>query len=213
MSYPPGHRQKTREQIVRSARTLFNRHGFDGTSIDQIMASAGLTRGVFYSYFSRKADLYAEAIGLALKEPPSTRWKSVSVDFAAVDAARQVIRAYLSQEHLDDVDGSCPLVALPNDVSRSNATVKRVFESVFKAMVELFQQGLATDARDVRSRALAIAGICVGGMVVARSLQDRQLAVALRESAMRVALELGHWPDKRKAGSSRRRARGVGGAN
>src|SRR5262249_59394428 len=111
--------------------------------------------GVFYSYFSRKAELYAEAIGLALKEPPSTRWKSVSVDFTAVDAARQVIRAYLSKEHFEDVDGSCPLVALPNDVSRSNPTVKRVFEAVFKAMVELFQQGLTPDAGDARSRALA----------------------------------------------------------
>lgn len=202
MSYPPGHRQKTREQIVRSARVLFNRQGFDGTSIDQIMEGAGLTRGVFYSYFSRKAELYAEAIGLSLKEPPSSRWKSVSVDFTAVDAAQQVIRAYLSQEHLDDVDGSCPLVALPNDVSRSDPTVKRVFEAVFKGMVELFQQGLASEAGGARSRALAIAGICVGGMVVARSLQDQKLAVALRESAMRVALELGAWPDQRSQGKS-----------
>ncbi|MGH6894531.1 MAG: TetR/AcrR family transcriptional regulator, partial [Dongiaceae bacterium] len=64
MPYPAGHREQVRERIVRSARELFNRRGFEGTSVDAIMASAGLTRGGFYSYFRTKEELYAEAIRL-----------------------------------------------------------------------------------------------------------------------------------------------------
>src|SRR5262249_51732816 len=138
MPYRPEHRQTTRSRIIRSARLLFNRHGFDGASIDDIMRHAGLTRGGFYSYFRTKSDLYAEAVALALAEPPSRRWKGISVDFGAVDAARQVIRGYLSRQHFEDIDGSCPLVALPSDVSRSKPIVKRTYEMVFKAMVDLF---------------------------------------------------------------------------
>ena len=62
MSYPADHRHLTKEKIVRSARRLFNRRGFDAVSIDDVMADAGLTRGSFYSYFESKGDLYAEAI-------------------------------------------------------------------------------------------------------------------------------------------------------
>ncbi len=120
MSYPAEHRRTTKTRIIRSARLLFNRHGFDAASIDDIMRHAGLTRGGFYSYFRTKSDLYAEAVALALAEPPSKRWKGISVDFGAVDAARQVIRGYLSRQHFQDIDGSCPLVALPSDVSRGN---------------------------------------------------------------------------------------------
>ena len=62
MSYPAEHRRLTKQKIVRSARRLFNRLGFETVSIDDVMADAGLTRGSFYSYFESKGDLYAEAV-------------------------------------------------------------------------------------------------------------------------------------------------------
>jgi len=72
--------------------------------------------------------------------------------------------------------------------------VKRVFEDVFKAMVELFRQGMRRKAAGDRQRALVMAGICVGGMVVARGLADRKFADSLRSAAMAFALGLGRWP-------------------
>lgn len=193
MPYRPEHRRETKTRIIRSARLLFNRHGFDAASIDEIMRHAGLTRGGFYSYFRTKSDLYAEAVALTLAEPPSKRWKGISVDFSAVDAARQVILGYLSRQHFEDLGGSCPLVALPSDVSRSNPVVKRTYERVFRAMVDLFEEGLRRGGRADRRRALAIAAICVGGLAVARSLEDARLADTLRDATMNVALGLGGW--------------------
>src|SRR5215475_5842474 len=113
MPYPREHRDTKKQQLIRSARTLFNRKGFDEVSIEEIMSKAGLTRGGFYSYFKSKGELYALAVGQALLEPPSSRWKTVGFGFTAVDAARQVIRAYRSQEHLGDIGGSWPMVSLP----------------------------------------------------------------------------------------------------
>ncbi len=63
MPYPKGHRTEVKQKIIQSARRLFNRHGFDSVSLDQIMSGAGLTRGGFYSYFRSKSDLYAEVLG------------------------------------------------------------------------------------------------------------------------------------------------------
>ena len=68
MSYPAEHRRLTKQKIVRSARRLFNRRGFDTVSIDDVMADAGLTRGSFYRYFESKGDLYAEAVTQILNE-------------------------------------------------------------------------------------------------------------------------------------------------
>jgi AcrR family transcriptional regulator len=44
---------------------------------------------------------------------------------------------------------------------------------------------------------LAIAGLCVGAMVVARSLENRELADSLRGAARNAALELGAWSDSK----------------
>jgi hypothetical protein len=38
------------------------------------------------------------------------------------DVGSQVVHAYLSRQHYQNVEDSCPMVALPNDVARSGAT-------------------------------------------------------------------------------------------
>src|SRR5689334_2636543 len=124
MPYPAGHRDRIRNRIVESARRLFNRGGFEGVSVDAIMLNAGLTRGAFYSYFDSKSDLYAEVLGCFFTDPDwKNRWEGVSIDMASRDAGPQIVRAYLSRRHRDDVENSCPMVALPGDVARSDDTV------------------------------------------------------------------------------------------
>ena len=51
------------------------------------------------------------------------------------DVASQVVQAYLSRQHFEDVENSCPMVALPTDVTRSGDDAKRAFENAFAAMV------------------------------------------------------------------------------
>jgi AcrR family transcriptional regulator len=41
MPYPVGHRSEVRRKIVESARRLFNRHGFDNISVDQLCPARG----------------------------------------------------------------------------------------------------------------------------------------------------------------------------
>jgi AcrR family transcriptional regulator len=72
MPYPAEHRSKVRRNIIDSARRLFNRHGFESVSVQQIMAGAGLTHGGFYHYFKSKSDLYAE-FSVASSPTPSGR--------------------------------------------------------------------------------------------------------------------------------------------
>jgi TetR/AcrR family transcriptional repressor of nem operon len=207
MPYAAGHRTETKEKIVQSARRLFNRHGFDNVSITQIMAGAGLTHGGFYSYFKGKSDLYAEVLGCFFTDPNwKNRWKGVEVDLASAEVGQQVIRAYLSRQHFEDVENSCPMAALPSYVARSGKSPKRAFETVFKAMVTVLERSPIGNGMPRRTIAQATAALCVGGMVVARAIEDRPLADELRDSCMEVALKLGGWrnPGKSKHGRSRR---------
>jgi AcrR family transcriptional regulator len=194
MTYPAEHRRLTKQKIVRSARRIFNRHGFDAVSIDDVMADAGLTRGSFYSYFESKGHLYAEAVTYVLNEKQLLSSDGVSIDPRAVDSAAQFIRDYLSLEHFEDIDGSCPLIAFPTEFLRKEIRVRQAFETVLRVMIDVFEQALQRNGQAARSRARAIAALCVGGMVMARSIEDRAFADELREAAMDVALSLGQWP-------------------
>jgi AcrR family transcriptional regulator len=53
---------QTRARLIESAQALFARHGYEGTSIDQIATDAGYTRGAFYANFADKEALMRELI-------------------------------------------------------------------------------------------------------------------------------------------------------
>ncbi len=192
MPYTVEHKARTRARIVASARKLFNRRGFADVSIEEIMAGAGLTRGGFYNHFESKEALYVEAVSaiLSCDHRPDWRGRLIERDASPSALVRQIVEAYLSDHHLADMDTSCPLVALPSDVARGGKPVKRAYRHVLEALVGLFQHG-QDGQPDARARAMTMAILCVGGMVLARAVDDEGLGAEVRRVALKSALEQG----------------------
>jgi TetR/AcrR family transcriptional repressor of nem operon len=204
MPYPPSHRVEVKRKIIDSARRLFNRYGFESVSLNQVMAGAGLTHGGFYTYFQSKSDLYSEVLGCFFTDPNwKSCWEGVKVDLSSGDVGPQVVRAYLSRQHFEDVENSCPMVALPTDVARSGENARRAFETVFRAMVNVLERSLVQNGQPRRTIARATAALCIGGMVVARTVVDRAVADELREACMSVALQMGGWEKRGKTRNGR----------
>jgi len=192
MPYSPQHKRETRIKIVEAARILFNRHGFEDVTIDKVMREAGLTRGGFYNHFENKEALYEAAVSSFLAGR-GAEWRAdagVDPTQSGSNMAKQMIAGYLSAEHLGDLDGQCPMIALPSDIARSNPQVRASYQHLLSAMVSLFEGG--ADRTDGRSRevALSLAALCVGGMVLARTLPDSALAEEVRHSAHKTAMAL-----------------------
>jgi AcrR family transcriptional regulator len=190
MPYTKEHKQRTRTRIVEAARRLFNRHGFNGVSIDEIMAEAGLTRGGFYNHFRTKDELYAEVVQqvLSCREGDGA---NPARGTRPLSNGGEFIDAYLSQAHFEDRDNGCPLMALPSDVARGGEPVRRAYRQVLEYMIEHLQAEVP--GADPRRRTLAVAALCIGGMAVARAIDDAQLAHEIREAARDMARSLGGW--------------------
>jgi TetR/AcrR family transcriptional regulator, transcriptional repressor for nem operon len=212
MPYPAGHRATVKKNIIQSARRLFNRHGFESVSISQIMANAGLTHGGFYGYFKSKGQLYTKVLGCFFTDPEwKNCWEGVEVDLRSTDAGPQVVRAYLSRQHFEDVENSCPMTALPTDVARCGKSARRAFQTIFQAMGSVLERSMlnrhetrtTSPATSPATTAKAVAALCVGGMVVARAMENRALADELRDACMATALKLGGWDRKTNAREGR----------
>jgi TetR/AcrR family transcriptional repressor of nem operon len=194
MPYAVGHRVAVKKRIIDSARMLFNRHGFESVSVAQLMAGAGLTHGSFYSYFKSKSDLYAEVLDCFFTNPEWEHcWEGVEVDLSKGEVGPQIVRAYLSRQHFEDVENSCPMVALPTDVARSGVSARTAFETVFRSMVSVLERSVRLSGINRHTTAQATAAMCIGGMVVARAVVNRKVADDLRKACMVMALELGGW--------------------
>ena len=195
MLYSAEHKEGTRQRIVTSAARLFNRKGFAEVTISEIMTAAGLTHGGFYRHFKSKDELYSEVISQFLCRPAAP-WQQKPAERCAPGQpfARYVVDAYLSREHLDDVDGSCPLIGLPSgDAARGGEAVKTAYRQVTESMIRLFEANLS--GPEAREQALVFVALCVGGMVLARGIDDRALGDELRKSAERHILAMTAWED------------------
>lgn len=193
MPYTAEHRVQTRARIVECARQLFNRRGFSEVTIDQIMERAGLTRGGFYNHFGSKDDIYVEAIEAYAQCDPTERWPTVTIDRKAegVAAAQQAVRLYLSREHLADLDGQCPMNALPSDIARASLKVRGAFTVAVHALAGMLTANPSEESDlDGRTRALGLAALCVGGMVLSRTVDDADFADEIRAAAEALALEV-----------------------
>lgn len=190
MPYSKEHTQQTRATIIEASRQLFNLHGFHSVTIDMVMQRAGLTRGGFYNHFKNKEQLFAAAISSFLMGRGAEWREAAGIDANQIhaDAADQMIAGYLSDAHLGDAEGQCPMIALPSDVARGGDEVKAAYQELLQAMVWLFERSLDAKGTPDRSKALSLAATCVGGMVLARSLPDSDLADEVRAAALASAM-------------------------
>lgn len=169
------HKNETRRRIVESARRHFKNEGYDAVTIDTIMADAGLTRGGFYAHFSSKDDLFNEVVGEIVfaailrkhedagKKEPSA-WRQQTVDF------------YLSKEHRDSVSGGCPMAGLSSDVAKSNNVIRETYTEIVADLTDALADRIELKGKDKRKAALATLATCVGAMVIARAVNDEDLA-------------------------------------
>ena len=191
MPYAADHKVKTRARIVDSARVLFNRHGFESVSIEQIMKRAGLTRGGFYHHFSSKESLYAAAVSSFHScNPFAARLERKPKQRTPRQLAELLVDTYLSDETLADVDNHCPLIALPSDVARAGLEPRAAYTQLVESMLEIFQAALPGRDRQRTRKAQLIVNLCVGGMLIARTTDEpglrKQLRAAARAEAMRL---------------------------
>jgi hypothetical protein len=119
--------------------------------------------------------------------------------------ARYVVDAYLSCEHLEDIDGCCPLIGLPSDAARSGQAVKSAYQQVAESMVRLFEVNL--NGPEAREQALVFVALCVGRMVLTRAIDDEVLGDELRKSAERRILTTTGWRERGRPYESRSAAR------
>ncbi|MEQ8441008.1 MAG: TetR/AcrR family transcriptional regulator [Alphaproteobacteria bacterium] len=191
MPYRPDHKENTRVRIVQAARRVMNRSGYSETSIDDVMAEAGLTRGGFYSYFDSKGDLLA-AVVREMAERPFPESERAELRRAANrdDAFSVFITRYLSQAHRDRVDQGCSVPPLSPEISRADVTVRKAFDEYATAVTRQVSAMIDPDGKDARQTAMAVLAMCVGGMAISRAVHDSDLSADALAACRAAALRL-----------------------
>ena len=205
MRYPKDHKQKIRERLLDDTARHVKQHGFAGSGVDAIAASAGVTSGALYKHFAGKSDLLAAVVAMELER---TAERFAAVPSGDGDAAQRALAAYLSLAHVQRADAGCPLPALTPEVGRADATVRQAFRlglADVHAQVEKMT-GSSTGA-------WALIAQCVGAVMLARAMPDEAAERRdLLEAAVRAGSALLAAPASRPGKLRRVRAKRPGSA-
>ncbi|HMN73439.1 MAG TPA: TetR family transcriptional regulator [Rhodoblastus sp.] len=174
---------ENRAKVVDAALGLFQRRGFSNVGVAELMGAAGLTHGGFYNHFDSKADLEAEACGLAFERALGAIGKVAAKPKGAERRAamRLYVERYLSTRARDAAGASCPMVAFGADVSRETREVQAKYAEGLRTYLDLMAQALQADQFAAR----AVMAELVGALSLARSVarQDRALSDGILETA------------------------------
>lgn len=167
MRYAEGHKSQTRERILQAAGRQIRRQGFQGISLNGVMAEAGLTHGSFYAHFRSRDDLLANAVEQMFVESP------VSILLGAgrrpADALSDFVEYYLSAEHRDAESAGCPLPFLAADAPQLGEALRQRFSKGVAGMAAIIAGHLRElEIRDADDIALSVVSEIVGTMILSR---------------------------------------------
>src|SRR5215468_8341509 len=169
MRYPVEETAAKHERIVKEASRLFRERGFENVSVGEVMKAAGLTHGAFYAHFGSKKKLEAAAVAYGQKVSLRRAQRSNSQKSKGSYADR-----YLSRWHRDHPGDGCTMAALAQEVARSTPELKAAFEQGLEAI-------LSAEAGD-RKEAIFQTAAMLGGIVLARAVQDQRLSNEILKS-------------------------------
>lgn len=178
-------KEETHERIVAVAARAIRRSGYDGTGVADIMKEAGLTHGGFYSHFTSREAMLAEAASRACAESAAAVAEVVA-DVPPDRSFEAMVRAYLSKDHLEQIEAGCPLAAIGSETSRQAPEVRRVTTRHIQEMVDLAaRQSPDWGQPAAHERALVTVATMVGSLLLARAVDDPALSDSLREAAVK----------------------------
>jgi AcrR family transcriptional regulator len=187
MRYGKDQKQATRQRIVKAAGRRFKADGIDSAGVAAVMSDAGLTNGAFYGHFTSKEDLVANVLADQLRAQRHS-FDAQPHDRTGLEA---IIRSYLSPEHRDECADGCPSAALLDEIARRPAATREVFTAELLGIAEDIAARLdPADAEAARMDALAIFGMMIGTLQLARALSDRNLSDQLLARGVQTALKL-----------------------
>jgi AcrR family transcriptional regulator len=128
-----------KERLLRVATRLFARHGFEGTSVQDIVDAAGVTKGAMYHYYGSKDDLlfevYHQLLTMQMSHLTDIVKSSGTPEERLRAAAIDVVESSLAS--LDDmIVFFRSLHMLPDDRQTQVRAERRAYHDVFRGLVD-----------------------------------------------------------------------------
>ena len=172
--------ERTRRRIVELAAPVFNRQGFAGASLRDLVGATGLEKGGIYNHFGSKEQLALEAYDYAMTRVTERLARSQEGVSDAVDRLTEMMRAFGENARRPAIEGGCPMMNTAIEADDTHSLLRdRARESMTRwhrlvGRIVKDGKGDGTFAADLDPYALAstITAALEGALMLSRLYDD-----------------------------------------
>ena len=177
---------ETRRRVVAEAAALFNQHGFEGSSMSDLMERTGLEKGGLYRHFSGKEEIAAEAFDYAWRAASEARMAELDQVPNRVDRLKRFVANFV--ERPPSLPGGCPLLNTAVDADDGNPVLRRKARAALREwmgrLTRIVAQGI--EAKEIRQEvdAKKLATLMIssleGALMIGRLERNREALATIQ---------------------------------
>ena len=183
--------EETRRRIIETTAELFNKKGYNGTSLSDLTTATQLTKGGIYGNFKNKEDIAVAVFDYNL----ATIQKEIDAEMAREKTAKNKILANIDAYYAKDADarlpGGCPLQNTAVEADDTHEGLRRKAAAGFMAwkntLVTLINSGMENgefrSGIDADKMALSLIAIVEGAVLLGRTTKQNKVQNAVLETA------------------------------
>jgi len=172
--------ERTKQMIVEQAAALFNRQGYAGTSIDDIMRATGLSKGGLYTHFKNKEEIALAAFEHAVQRVTQRVRERTQAVQHPLDKLRAAVDFYREHIFTPPVEGGCPIQNTSIEADDNNPALRERVQAamdywkhgISHILRKGMEQGSVRPDVSVEVFAVRFIGTLEGGILLARMYQN-----------------------------------------
>ena len=137
--------ERTRQLIIEKAAPLFNKNGYAGTSLSDIMKVTGLAKGGVYGNFKNKDEIAAVTFEYAYNKIKNAILMKLSGCTTSVEKLVNILHFYRSYITHPPIEGGCPLLNTSVEADDSfpflKTRARAAQNEMLGSLVQIFQAG------------------------------------------------------------------------
>ena len=182
--------EKTKEFIIAKAAPLFNKKGYAGTSMSDIMKATGLAKGGLYGNFESKDEIAALAFEYSYNQLKEDIGQKIKSKKTGVEKLQTIFQYYKNYTVTPSIEGGCPLLntavdaddAYPFLKKKARLALQEMLGSLQHILKKGIQEGAFRSDLNVKKEAELIFAQIEGGIMMAKVLDDVTVLNRLLES-------------------------------
>ena len=182
--------EKTRSFIIEKSAPLFNKRGYAGTSMNDIMMATGLAKGGIYGHFQSKDEIAAAAFEFSLTKVRADLLSTINKHPSALGKLFSILDFYKNYTLKPPVDGGCPILNTAVDADDAYPFLKKKAKTALNDMLNGLQQiielGIAMKELKTTVNARTVSEMIFaqieGGIMMAKVSDDVKLLNSVLEN-------------------------------